>query len=101
MPQILENVLQLHELDPNFPAEVLEKVKTFLADDDVFVHPEAHSMLIQEMKVEAALITNDSPYAEVRAVVSNTDDPSLPCVSLYLFLSMRIDRFNSRRCERG
>ncbi|KAK8252420.1 OPT oligopeptide transporter protein-domain-containing protein [Phyllosticta capitalensis] len=77
--EILENVLQLHELDPNFPAEVLEKVKTFLADDDVFVHPEAHSMLIQEMKVEAALITNDSPYAEVRAVVSNTDDPSLPC----------------------
>jgi hypothetical protein len=31
------------------------------------------------MKLEAALITNNSPYAEVRAVVDNKDDPSTPC----------------------
>lgn len=31
------------------------------------------------MKLEAALITNNSPYAEVRAVVDNKDDPSMPC----------------------
>jgi OPT family oligopeptide transporter len=31
------------------------------------------------MKIEAALITNDSPYAEVRAVVDNKDDPNTPC----------------------
>lgn len=31
------------------------------------------------MKLEAALITNNSPYAEVRAVVENTDDPTTPC----------------------
>ena len=30
------------------------------------------------MKLEAALITNNSPYAEVRAVVDNHDDPSTP-----------------------
>lgn len=30
------------------------------------------------MKIEAALITNNSPYAEVRAVVDNHDDPTLP-----------------------
>lgn len=30
------------------------------------------------MKVETALITNNSPYAEVRAVVDNKDDPSMP-----------------------
>lgn len=34
--------------------------------------------LIQEMKTEAALITGNSPYAEVRAVVDNTDDPTTP-----------------------
>ncbi len=34
------------------------------------------------MKIEAALITNNSPYAEVRAVVDNKDDPSLPCSSI-------------------
>jgi OPT family small oligopeptide transporter len=30
------------------------------------------------MKIQAALITNNSPYAEVRSVVDNHDDPSLP-----------------------
>lgn len=30
------------------------------------------------MKIQAALITNNSPYAEVRAVVDNHDDPTLP-----------------------
>jgi OPT family oligopeptide transporter len=30
------------------------------------------------MKLEAALITSNSPYAEVRSVVDNHDDPSMP-----------------------
>lgn len=30
------------------------------------------------MKIEAALITSNSPYAEVRAVVDNRDDPTMP-----------------------
>jgi OPT family small oligopeptide transporter len=34
------------------------------------------------MKVEAALITNNSPYAEVRAVVDNHDDPDIPCSTI-------------------
>jgi len=44
----------------------------------VFENPEKHQDLINELKVEAALITNNSPYAEVRSVVDNHDDPSLP-----------------------
>jgi OPT family small oligopeptide transporter len=44
----------------------------------VFQNPEKHEQLIQEMKIQAALITNNSPYAEVRAVVSNHDDPTMP-----------------------
>lgn len=31
------------------------------------------------MKLEAALITVNSPYAEVRAVVDNHDDENIPC----------------------
>ncbi len=31
------------------------------------------------MKLESALITNNSPYSEVRAVVDNHDDPDTPC----------------------
>jgi OPT family small oligopeptide transporter len=34
------------------------------------------------MKIEAALITNNSPYAEVRSVVDNHDDPSMPASTL-------------------
>jgi predicted lipoprotein len=48
------------------------------ANDDIIENPEKHGALIWEMKLETALITNNSPYAEVRAVVDNTDDPSLP-----------------------
>ena len=29
---------------------------------------------------EASLYQDDSPYEEVRAAVSNTDDASMPCV---------------------
>jgi len=54
-------------------------VLTFLiADDDVVQHPENHEDRIYRMKVEAALITGNSPYAEVRAVVDNHDDPTMP-----------------------
>jgi OPT family small oligopeptide transporter len=34
------------------------------------------------MKIQAALITNNSPYAEVRSVVDNHDDPSMPASTL-------------------
>ena len=41
-------------------------------------NPEKHAEIIYEMKLEAALITNNSPYAEVRSVVDNHDDPNQP-----------------------
>lgn len=70
------NVLKMHANDPNFPITVVEKIKEFLANEDIFNSPEKHVELIQEMKTEAALITGNSPYAEVRSVVDNTDDPT-------------------------
>lgn len=81
---LMEKVLKIHELDPNFPLAVLDKIKLFLGNPDVFDNPEKHSDLIKEIKIEAALITNNSPYAEVRAVVDNTDDPNIPSVNLFL-----------------
>jgi len=41
-----------------------------------------------ELEDEAKLLMDDSPYEEVRAAVSNTDDSSMACVRLCLF---RID----------
>lgn len=51
-------------------------------DESVFQDPERHEGLIYEMKVEAALITTNSPYAEVRSVVDNRDDPATPCSTI-------------------
>lgn len=51
-------------------------------NEDVFDNPVKHEQLIEEMKIQAALITNNSPYAEVRAVVDNHDDPNLPASTI-------------------
>ncbi len=76
--QIMKSVVQIHSLDPNFPLRVIENAKVFLANDDVIANPQNYSKLIEEMKIEAALISGNSPYAEVRAVVDNTDDVNIP-----------------------
>lgn len=51
------------------------------------------------MKIEAALITNNSPYSEVRAVVDNHDDPTMPCSTIRawvmgIFFSIAISFIN-------
>ncbi|KHO01579.1 Tetrapeptide transporter, OPT1/isp4 [Metarhizium album ARSEF 1941] len=75
---LMKNVLAIHNGDPNFPHVILQNIQEFMNNTDVMVHPEKHESLVQEMKLEAALITNNSPYAEVRAVTDNHDDPSMP-----------------------
>jgi len=52
------------------------------------------------MKIQAALVTNNSPYAEVRGVVDNHDDPSLPVSTIRawvmgIFFSCCISFINS------
>lgn len=59
---------------------------TATGNDDVFAAPEHHGDLIYEMKLEAALITNNSPYAEVRSVVDNHDDPSMPSSTIRVWV---------------
>lgn len=76
--RLMKQVHLQHSRDPNFPVEIIQKIEDFLGNEDVFDNPEKHEDLINEMKLEAALITNNSPYAEVRSVVDNHDDPSLP-----------------------
>lgn len=75
---IMARVYRIHEKDPNFPLSVIQKIQAFLEHEDLFTNPEKYENIIQEMKLEAALITNNSPYAEVRAVVDNKDDTSIP-----------------------
>ncbi|TIC90155.1 Oligopeptide transporter 2 [Colletotrichum higginsianum] len=73
-----ERLVHQHGLDPNFPAGALERLKEFLANDDIFANPDAHTREIGEAKIEVSLLTTNSPYAEVRAVVDAHDDVTLP-----------------------
>ncbi|KAF4122042.1 OPT oligopeptide transporter protein [Geosmithia morbida] len=89
---IMDRVYRVHEHDPNFPLSVLQKIRAFLDNEHLFVPQDdvdeekyrlaEHEHLIRQMKLEAALITANSPYAEVRAVVDNRDDMSAPCSTI-------------------
>nr|QBZ39424.1 sexual differentiation process protein 2 [Thermochaetoides thermophila] len=76
--RLMSQVHKQYARDPNFPIEIIHRIEDFLNNDEIFANPEKHEDIIQEMKIQAALITNNSPYAEVRAVVDNHDDPNLP-----------------------
>ena len=54
-------------------------------------HDEAPANVVEngsdmDLEEEAKLLEDDSPYEEVRAAVSNTDDPSMACVYIYFCL---------------
>ncbi|RDW89690.1 hypothetical protein BP6252_01722 [Coleophoma cylindrospora] len=74
----LKETLAEHSLDPNFPADILERARNILNDDTENISPEQARRLMEEIEVEKQYLLNDSPYAEVRAVVDNTDDPDTP-----------------------
>lgn len=76
---MMKKVHKQHASDPNFPIEIINHIDEFLGHEaDLVANPQKYEHLIEEMKIEAALMTNNSPYTEVRAVVDNHDDPSLP-----------------------
>lgn len=79
---MLEEVLEMHKTDPNFPFAIIDKIETFLGDEDIFDEPEKHEAIVNELKLEAALMTINSPYPEVRAVVDNHDDVATPCSTI-------------------
>lgn len=60
----------------------MDTLKNFLARSEVLITSEEHVELIEKVKMEVALITSNSPYPEVRAVVDNTDDPTTPCSTI-------------------
>lgn len=58
----------------------------FLNNPDIIDRPEKHQEIIDEMKLEAVLSTENSPYAEVRANVDPTDDPTLPVLTIRVWV---------------
>lgn len=83
---IMAEVRRMHQYDQNFPLHTLEGINQLLDNPDVTARPEEHSPLIYSMKLEAALVTGNSPYAEVRAVVDPTDDPATPSLTFRTLL---------------
>ncbi|KAJ6564729.1 OPT-domain-containing protein [Mycena capillaripes] len=76
--QIIHRIVDEHGDDPNFPTAVLDAANRYLFDDDLKSRPAEYQYLYDELKLEAAMIAINSPYAEVRAVVNNHDDPRVP-----------------------
>ncbi|KIY49349.1 OPT superfamily oligopeptide transporter [Fistulina hepatica ATCC 64428] len=62
----IKYIVERHDDDPNFPQR---------SSPDT-------TELFEELKVETALMAINSPYAEVRAVVDNHDDPDEHCLTL-------------------
>ena len=72
----------MHKHDQNFSADMLYKIEDFIANEEaILANPEAYSEIINEVKLEALLVTDNSPYPQVRAVVSTDDDPDMPSLT--------------------
>jgi hypothetical protein len=84
--QIIEHVYALHKYDQNFPGSALGRMSDFLHNPDVHERPEKYVELIDEMKMEAILATENSPYAEVRANCDPTDDPTMPSLTIRVWV---------------
>ncbi|KAL2132735.1 hypothetical protein VTI74DRAFT_3445 [Chaetomium olivicolor] len=70
--RLMAQVHKQHSRDPNFPVQIIEKIEHFLHNEEIFNNAEKHEHLVEKMKIQAALITNNSPYAEVRITVIST-----------------------------
>ncbi|KAH7098290.1 OPT oligopeptide transporter [Auriculariales sp. MPI-PUGE-AT-0066] len=79
--QAARDIITNHRTDPNFSHQVYTMAATFVKLNDSGeknAQPVEYEKLYQDMRVEAALVLFNSPYAEVRAIVNNYDDPTLP-----------------------
>lgn len=73
-----EYLVSQHSLDANFPRGAIDRLQAFLSSEALFANPDSYLRKVSEARVEVYLLTNDSPYSEVRAVVDPYDDTSLP-----------------------
>ncbi|KAJ7889565.1 OPT-domain-containing protein [Mycena olivaceomarginata] len=75
--ETIHRIVEEHHDDPNFPPRVLAAANRYLYDEELKQNPAEYQQIYDELKVEAALIVINSPYAEVRAVVDNHDDTNV------------------------
>lgn len=78
LQSMIEMIVEEHGQDPNFPAAVIEKATRYLRDSTLKADPTEYAKVHEELRLQAALMYTNSAYPEVRAVVDNHDDPSMP-----------------------
>ena len=86
LSQVIKQARYVHANDQNFPGFALQQMDRFLDDPNVLINPDKNEDLIREMKMEAILSTENSPYQEVRANVDNTDDPTMPSLTFRVWV---------------
>ncbi|KAJ7182198.1 OPT oligopeptide transporter protein-domain-containing protein [Mycena crocata] len=84
--ETIYRIVSEHGDDPNFPPGVLAAANRYLYDQDLKQNPVEYQRIYDELKVEAALILINSPYAEVRAVVDNHDDERISGATFRTFV---------------
>lgn len=82
MCKLADRIVWSHAHDPNFPSVALKRIQTFLMNTTQANGADIDAKQYLEVRVQIALLTSNSPYAEVRAVVDCTDDPSLPVATI-------------------
>lgn len=101
----LQQAVKDHEFDLNFPADILDRARAILREDPASIDASRLQAIFAEIQAQRELLLNDSPYPEVRAVVDNTDDPSLPVNTfrawtlgiLFAIIGTGLDQFFSLR----
>lgn len=78
----VQEIVDEYQLDPNFPPHIMESAVKFLEDPTLKDDPREYRKVFTEIKLASSFLRDNSPYPEVRAVVSNTDDPSIPCSTI-------------------
>lgn len=94
-----------HELDYNFPHDLLLRAKYAIDQENKDPNQENTRQLVSEFHFQKQLAENDSPYPEVRALVDPTDDPSTPVNTfrvwvlgtIFAILGTGVDQFFSLR----
>ncbi|KAL1408597.1 hypothetical protein Q8F55_005410 [Vanrija albida] len=83
--RIIRQLYKLNKHIQTFDTETLFKMEDFLKDD-VQQNPDKYRELVHEMRLEALLAVENSPYSIVRAVVDPTDDQTMPALTLRVWV---------------
>ncbi|KAH7208801.1 OPT oligopeptide transporter protein-domain-containing protein [Fusarium oxysporum] len=87
LKDILRRLVEEHEHDQNFPDDLLNRAREYLENEnDEQQDAELGQSISREFEAQKELMLNGSIYPEVRAVVDDTDDPTLPVGTFRVFL---------------